>query len=624
MKQTKKYDLIVCGGGHAGVEAALIAAKLGSSVLMITLDNKAVGRMSCNPAIGGLAKGQIVKEIDVLGGIMGLATDASGLQFKILNKTKGKSVWSPRAQVDKREYEKFVSSRINKNITVFEGEVVDVEIKSGRVVGVVLRDKSTFKSPCVVLTCGTFLSGLIHVGQKKIRAGRMGEGAAEGITESLVSLGFKTSRLKTGTPPRLDKRTIDWKKTVMVSGDKKPLPFSYRTKCFNPPALPCHLVQTNMASKNVIKKNLFESPMYSGDVDGVGPRYCPSIEDKVSRFPHHDSHTLFLEPEWYLSDQIYVNGFSTSLPENIQLKALRTIPALERVKFFRPGYAIEYDFFPPAQLKSTLESKLVEGLFFAGQINGTSGYEEAAAQGLLAGINATTKIKNKEPLVLGREDAYIGVMIDDLITKDTAEPYRMFTSRAEYRILLRFSNAPSRLLSYSKKFGLLSKRDLGAIEQREAALSKTVKSLNNKLMPKDINKVLKSVNETPIKIPTPVATVLRRPKININNIPRMAYQHPSTLASTDQQEEEILIEAESTIKYEGYIKRQENQIKHMKKHESQKIPPETNYKKILGLSNEAQEKLAFVRPQTLGQASRVSGISPADASILAVMFTRKT
>jgi len=624
VKQTKKYDLIVCGGGHAGVEAALIATKLGSSVLMITLDPQAVGRMSCNPAIGGLAKGQIVKEIDVLGGIMGLATDASGLQFKILNKTKGKSVWSPRAQVDKREYEKFVSSHINKNITVFGGEVVDVKIKSGCVVGVVLRDKNTFESPCVILTCGTFLSGLIHVGQKKIRAGRMGEGAAEGITESLVSLGLNTSRLKTGTPPRLDKKTIDWKKTVMVSGDKKPLPFSYRTKHFNPRALPCHLAQTNTASKNVIKKNLFESPMYSGDVGGVGPRYCPSIEDKISRFPHHESHTLFLEPEWYLSDQIYVNGFSTSLPENIQLEALRTIPALEHVKFFRPGYAIEYDFFPPAQLKSTLESKLVEGLFFAGQINGTSGYEEAAAQGLLAGINATTKIKNKEPLVLGREDAYIGVMIDDLITKDTAEPYRMFTSRAEYRILLRFSNAPSRLLSYSKKFGLLSKRDLGAIEQREAALSKTVKSLNNKLTPEDINKVLKSVNETPIKTPTSVATVLRRPKININNIPRMAYQHPSTLASTDQQEEEILIEAESTIKYEGYIKRQENQIKHIKKHESQKIPPETNYKKILGLSSEAQEKLAFVRPQTLGQASRVSGISPADTSILAVMFTKKT
>ena len=624
MKQAKKHDLIVCGGGHAGVEAALIAAKLGSSVLMITLDAQAVGRMSCNPAIGGLAKGQIVKEIDVLGGIMGLATDASGLQFKILNKTKGKSVWSPRAQVDKREYEKFVSSHINKNITVFEGEVVDVRIKSGRVAGVVLRDKSTFESPCVVLTCGTFLSGLIHVGQKKIRAGRMGEGAAEGITESLVSLGFKTSRLKTGTPPRLDKRTIDWKKTVLVSGDKKPLPFSYRTKHFNPQSLPCHLVQTNMESKSVIKKNLLESPMYSGDVDGVGPRYCPSIEDKISRFPHHDSHTLFLEPEWYLSDQIYVNGFSTSLPENIQLEALRTIPALEHVKFFRPGYAIEYDFFPPAQLKSTLETKLVEGLFFAGQINGTSGYEEAAAQGLLAGINATTKIKNKEPLTLGREDAYIGVMIDDLITKDTAEPYRMFTSRAEYRILLRFSNAPSRLLSYSKKFGLLSKGDLGAIEQREAILSKTVKSLSNKLIPGDINRVLKAANETPIKTPTSIAAILRRPKINIKNIPKGAYQRPSVRTSMAQQEEEILIEAESTIKYEGYIKRQENQIKHIKKHESQKIPPETNYKKILGLSNEAQEKLTFVKPQTLGQASRVSGISPADASVLAVMFTKKT
>ena len=624
MKQGKKYDLIVCGGGHAGVEASLIAAKLGCSVLMITLDKQAVGRMSCNPAIGGLAKGQIVKEIDVLGGIMGLATDASGLQFKILNRTKGKSVWSPRAQVDKREYEKFVSSRINKNVAVFEGEVVDLKIKSDRVVGVVLRDKSAFESSCVVLTCGTFLGGLIHIGQKKIRAGRMGEGSAEGITESLVSFGFKTSRLKTGTPPRLDKKTIDWKKTTAVSGDKRPIPFSYRTKYFVPRALPCHSVQTNTASKNIIEKNMFESPMYSGDVGGVGPRYCPSIEDKISRFPHHESHTLFLEPEWCLSDQIYVNGFSTSLPENIQLEALRTIPALKHVRFFRPGYAIEYDFFPPAQLKASLETKQFEGLFFAGQINGTSGYEEAAAQGLLADINAAAKTMNKKPLILGRNDAYIGVMVDDLITKDTAEPYRMFTSRAEYRILLRFSNAPSRLLSFSKKFGLLSKKDLNTIEQREAILSKTVESLGNRLAPGAINKTLVAAGETPIKTTTSVAAILRRPKINIKNIPTSAYQHPTACGSTAQQEEEILIEAESTIKYEGYIKRQENQIKHMKKHEAQKIPPETNYKKILGLSNEAQEKLAFVKPQTLGQASRVSGITPADTSVLAVMFAKKT
>ena len=623
MKQEKKYDLIVCGGGHAGVEASLIAAKLGSSVLMVTLDKQAIGRMSCNPAIGGLAKGQIVKEIDVLGGIMGLATDASGLQFKILNRTKGKSVWSPRAQVDKREYERFVSFLINKNVTVFEGEVVDVKVKSGRIVGVVLRDKSVFKSRCVVLTCGTFLGGLIHIGQKKIRAGRMGESGAEGITGSLVSLGFKSSRLKTGTPPRLDKKTIDWKKTVVVYGDKEPLPFSYRTKHFDPPALPCHTIQTNTASKNIIENNMFESPMYSGDVGGVGPRYCPSIEDKISRFPHHDSHTLFLEPEWRTSDQIYLNGFSTSLPENIQLEALRTIPALESVRFFRPGYAIEYDFFPPAQLKSSLETKKINGLFFAGQINGTSGYEEAAAQGLLAGINAAAKIKNKEPLLLGRDDAYIGVMIDDLITKDTAEPYRMFTSRAEYRILLRFSNAPSRLLSFSKKFDLLSKKDLDTIELREAVLSKTVESLSNKLKPDVINNALKTANESPIKTPTSIAAILKRPKIYIKNIPTGAYKHPASCGSTAQQLEEILIEAESTIKYEGYIKRQENQIRHMKKHEDQKIPPGTDYKKILGLSNEAQEKLTFVKPQTLGQASRVSGITPADSSVLAVMFAKK-
>ena len=621
MKPSKSYDVIVCGGGHSGVEASLVSARLGCSVLMISMDLGAVGRMSCNPAIGGLAKGQIVKEIDVLGGIMGIATDASGLQFKVLNKTKGKSVWSPRAQVDKKSYEKLISLNIKKtkNLDTLEGEAVDVLTKSGRVIGVTLRDKTRIYSNSVILTCGTFLSGLIHIGQKKIRAGRMGEAGAEGLTESLISLGFKSARLKTGTPPRLDKNTIDWEKTKVVYGDKRPLPFSYRTKNFSPPSVPCHTIQTNKKCKKIIEQNISQSPMFSGDVVGVGPRYCPSVEDKIFNFPHHESHTLFLEPEWLNSDQIYLNGFSTSLPENIQVQALRSIPGMERVAFFRPGYAIEYDFFPPAQLKATLETKGVGGLFFAGQINGTSGYEEAAAQGLIAGINAAASIKNIKPLILSRSEAYIGVMIDDLITKDTAEPYRMFTSRAEYRILLRFSNAPSRLLAFAKERFLLSDQDLKRIEKREAFLKKTLNSLERKVEPTDINKILKRAQEAPIQSRASLATLLKRPNITIKDLP-LATKKNSDLAHI----EELLIEAESTIKYEGYIKRQEEHIKKMKKHENKKIPPGVNYHNISSLSNEAREKLSFVNPETLGQASRVSGVTPADASVLAVLLTKET
>ena len=621
MKPGKSYDVIVCGGGHSGVEASLVSARLGCSVLMISMDLGAVGRMSCNPAIGGLAKGQIVKEIDVLGGIMGIATDASGLQFKVLNKTKGKSVWSPRAQVDKRSYEKLVSLNIKKtkNIETLEGEAVGVLTKSGRVIGVTLRDKTRIYSNSVILTCGTFLSGLIHIGQKKIRAGRMGEAGAEGLTESLVSLGFKSARLKTGTPPRLDKNTIDWEKTKVVYGDKRPLPFSYRTKNFSPPSVPCHTIQTNKKCKKIIEQNIRQSPMFSGDVVGVGPRYCPSVEDKIFNFPHHESHTLFLEPEWLNSDQIYLNGFSTSLPENVQVEALRSIPGMERVAFFRPGYAIEYDFFPPAQLKSSLETKGVRGLFFAGQINGTSGYEEAAAQGLIAGINAAASIKNIKPLILSRSEAYIGVMIDDLITKDTAEPYRMFTSRAEYRILLRFSNAPSRLLAFAKERFLLSDQDLKRIEKREAFLKKTLNNLERKVEPTDINKILKRAQEAPIQSRASLATLLKRPNITIKDLPLGIQKN-----SDHSHNEELLIEAESTIKYEGYIKRQEEHIKKMKKHENKKIPPGVNYHNISSLSNEAREKLSFVNPETLGQASRVSGVTPADASVLAVLLTKET
>ena len=439
MKQTH-WDVVVVGGGHAGVEAALISSFLGCKTLVLTMDKNALGRMSCNPAIGGLAKGQMVKEIDVLGGSMAQFADKTGIQFKTLNKTKGRAVWSPRAQIDKRKYENLVIEKLKKRlISIKEGEVVSVNLSKDSISGAQLRSGEVVKTKSLIITSGTFLSGIIHIGERKILAGRMGEERAEGLTESLTALGFRSGRLKTGTPPRLDKNTINWNKVKEERGDKEPIPFSYFTKTFNPKNILCHLVNTNSLTHEIISENKKRSPMFSGDINGVGPRYCPSIEDKIHKFSDRDSHGLFLEPEWENSDQIYLNGFSTSLPEEVQLKALRQIPGLEHVGFFRPGYAIEYDFFPPSQLKNTLESKEINGLFFAGQMNGTSGYEEAAAQGLICGINAVSHVKNSEPLTLSRSTSYIGVMIDDLVTKDTLEPYRMFTSRAEYRLMLRLS-----------------------------------------------------------------------------------------------------------------------------------------------------------------------------------------
>ena len=606
-----KFDIVVIGGGHAGVEAALISSFLGSSVAIITMDINAIARMSCNPAIGGLAKGQIVREIDVLGGAMAKTTDLSGLQFKTLNKSKGRAVWSPRAQVDKRLYEKNTLKRLNNStVSIIQSEATAVNIKNNVIKGVFLRSGEEIKCLSLIITAGTFLSGVIHIGERKILAGRMGEQRSEGITDSLISYGFTSGRLKTGTPPRLNRSSINWDKTSISLGDNIPVPFSYSTKTFKPPNEPCHTIHSNAKTHDIIKENLHLSPMFSGDIGGKGPRYCPSIEDKIDRFKERDSHLLHLEPEWKDSDQIYLNGFSTSLPEEAQKRALRSIPALENVSLLRPGYAIEYDFFPPSQVRSTLETKEVSGLFFAGQMNGTSGYEEAAAQGLICGINASKKIKSEEPLVLPRNSSYIGVMIDDLITKDTIEPYRMFTSRAEYRLILRYSNTFERLLKYTEKHSLLPDKQLKTLKEAVRLKSEAKEEISKSLAPKELRESIK------ISQKTPTIKILKRPEVSIFDLPLKSVRKRTALASW--LEKELLYDLESDVKYEGYIKRHQNEIKKAEKNEKLRIPLKTTFSRIPGLSKEAIEKLDFVKPENLGQASRVSGVSPSDISSLLI------
>ncbi len=623
MKHTQnKYDLVVVGGGHAGIEAALIAHKRGVKTLLVSMDKKSVGRTSCNPAVGGLAKGQMVKEVDVLGGIMGFFADLSTLQSKTLNKSKGRSVWSPRSQIDKKLYEKIAQKHIKEQgLDVLEGEVVSLNIKKDSICGVFLKDGSEVVCSAAVLTCGTFLNGLIHIGSKQINAGRYGEKRAEGVTENLNSLGLKNGRLKTGTPPRIKKSSVNWKKGEAGYGDEKPSPLSYRTNNFSPKDEPCFSFRTNKNTHNIILDNLSSSAMYSGEKMATGPRYCPSIEDKVYKFNQNPSHVLQLEPEWTMSEQIYVNGFSTSLEEKIQLKSLKTVSGLEDVEFIRPGYAIEYDFFYPSQLKNTLESKAISGLFMAGQINGTSGYEEASSQGIIAGINASCFILDENPLILKRDDAYIGVLIDDLILKDTNEPYRMFTSRAEYRLQLRSSNADQRLLKKTKEYNLLDEKTVEKLSEKIEKTTNLVKYLeNNNIYPEKINNRLEELDEKIIKEPTRMSNILKRPKVSISDMKIANEKNKNVL--TDHMEEEILFEAETIIKYSGYINRQKDEIDKIKVYEDMIIPEKFDYNNIKSLSNESREKFINIKPQTVGQAQRINGIRPSDISILLVYLKR--
>jgi len=617
-----KCDLVVVGGGHAGIEAALVAHKLGIDVVLVSMDIKAIGRMSCNPAIGGLAKGQMVRELDVLGGVMGFFADQATLQSKTLNLSKGRSVWSPRSQIDKIKYEKVVQKYIKDvGLSVIGGEVIKINEVGGSVNSVIFSDGSELFCKAAILTCGTFLNGLIHIGEEKIKAGRLDEKRSEGITESLLSFGFNAGRLKTGTPPRIKKSSVDWSVGLAGYGDKKPKALSYKTKKFLPKDEPCFAFRTNQTTHELILENLTKSAMYSGETMAAGPRYCPSIEDKVYKFSQNPSHILQLEPEWTNSKQIYVNGFSTSLPEKIQLQCLRSVEGLNSVEFLRPGYAIEYDFFFPSQLKTSLETKGISGLFLAGQINGTSGYEEASAQGLLAGINAAQKIIGAPPLLLKRNDAYMGVLIDDLVLKDTNEPYRMFTSRAEYRLQLRASNADQRLLKYSTKLGLLEKNLLKDLDKKNKATQDIVLQLEKEnIGPKEINGHLSSIGENNITEPIKISQLLKRPqvKIGVFDLPvfkKIKKKYPS-------HSEEILFEAETIIKYGGYINRQKEEIEKLKIYEEMFIPSTFDYKKIKSISNEGREKLMSVLPETIGQAQRIPGIRPTDISILLVYLKR--
>jgi len=621
----KKYDIIVVGAGHAGNEAAASAAKMGSNVLLITMNMETIGQMSCNPAIGGIAKGQIVREIDALGGLTGVVTDLSAIQFKLLNRSKGPAMWSPRAQCDRKLFSNNWRKKLEqiKNLDFWQDVVVEVVVKKNRAIGVKTSMGLEIKSNAVILNSGTFLNGSIHLGEKQFGGGRMGERAVTGITAQLESLGFSSGRMKTGTPARVDGRSIDFSKMEEQPGDSSPRKFSYfnETKALEKQKS-CFITYTNSKTHDVLKGGFNRSPLFNGAIESIGPRYCPSIEDKINRFSHRPRHQIFAEPEGWNTIEYYINGFSSSLPEEVQLEGLRTIIGFENAKMFRPGYAVEYDYFQPTQLKHTLETKLIDNLFFSGQINGTTGYEEAAGQGLIAGINAHLKCNKEEGFVLSRDEAYIGVLIDDLITKGTDEPYRMFTSRAEYRILLRQDNADLRLSKKGHDLGLLKDVDYKVVlikKENTKKLIRYVKSLS--VSPDEINDTLERKGTSKIKQKVKAPSVISRPGILINDIVDRS-ERLKAFINDNRLNYACLEQVEIDIKYSGYIDREKENAKKLKRLEYVKIPEDINYFKFSSLSNESKEKLNEIRPVDIGQASRISGIKPSDISILLIYLGR--
>ncbi|AIL47847.1 tRNA uridine-5-carboxymethylaminomethyl(34) synthesis enzyme MnmG [Elizabethkingia anophelis] len=615
------YDVIVVGAGHAGCEAAAAAANLGSKTLLVTMNMQTIGQMSCNPAMGGIAKGQIVREIDAMGGYSGIVADKSAIQFKMLNLSKGPAMWSPRTQNDRMLFAAEWRSMLEQtpNLDFFQDMVKSLIIENNKVAGVVTSLGIEIRAKAVVLTNGTFLNGLIHVGDKQLGGGRMGEPRAFGITEQLESLGFEAGRMKTGTPPRIDGRSLDYSKMEEQPGDENPQKFSYLDTPKLKEQRSCHITYTNEIVHDILRSGFDRSPMFNGTIQSIGPRYCPSIEDKINRFAERNRHQLFVEPEGWNTIEIYVNGFSSSLPEDVQIKAMRHIPGFENVKVFRPGYAIEYDYFPPTQLKHTLETKLIDNLYFAGQINGTTGYEEAAGQGLIAGINAHNKVADKEEFILSRDKAYIGVLVDDLITKGTEEPYRMFTSRAEYRLLLRQDNADIRLTEKAHKLGLASDERLQKVENKVSKSSELEEFLKaTSVKAEDINPILEENSSSPVNQSFRAAQILTRPNIDLNKL--CAIEEIKNKVS--EYADEVREQAEINIKYKGYIDKEKENVAKLHRLENIKIPENFDYSKVNSLSAEAKQKLSSVRPETIAQAGRISGVSPADINILLIFLGR--
>ena len=620
----KEYDVIVVGGGHAGSEAAAAAANLGSKTLLITMNLQNIGQMSCNPAMGGIAKGQIIREIDALGGYSGIVSDNTAIQFKMLNKSKGPAMWSPRVQSDRMRFAEAWRLMLEgtKNLDFYQEMVSGILVEGEKIVGVKTSLGIEVRGKTVVLTNGTFLNGLIHIGEKQFGGGRAGEKAAYGITKQLVDLGFESGRMKTGTPPRVDGRSLDFSKMIVQPGDESPEKFSY-LKSTKPliHQRDCHMSHTSLEVHDLLREGFDRSPMFNGAINSVGPRYCPSIEDKINRFADKESHQLFVEPEGWDTVEYYVNGFSTSLPEDVQFKALRSVKGFENVKFFRPGYAIEYDFFPPTQLRHTLETKNIKGLFFAGQINGTTGYEEAASQGLMAGINAHLKVKEQQPLIIQRNQAYIGVLIDDLITKGTDEPYRMFTSRAEYRTLLRQDNADFRLTPMSHNIGLASDERLRLMEQKKQKSEAFIGFFKeSSVAPELINPILEAKNSATVKQSDKLFKPLSRPNITMHDMQKIDLV--SSYIDKHDLDHEVLQQTEIQIKYAGYIAKEKNNADKLNRLEGIKIPESFDYSKLKSLSYEAKEKLSAIKPVTVSQASRISGVSPNDISVMLVYMGR--